>query len=91
MTVAEVVPQTSDVLASFRAKTGPRSPTFDSAYPVPFQIERDAGPRRYPLSNRGRERRETSSSLHASFRRRIRIRSPRIRVASAIGSGIPQR
>lgn len=35
--------------------TGPRSPTFDSAYPVPFQLERDAGPRRYLLINRGSE------------------------------------
>ena len=151
MTVAEVLPRTSDVLASFPAMTGPRSPTFDSTYPVPLQIERDADPRRYLLSNRGQEcrdrvtlsllgagvmpataatrevsgcsagaddamrttvgkfrlpnprsilptpesflpvRLETSSSLHASFRRRIRIRSARIRVASAIGSGIPQR
>jgi hypothetical protein len=36
--------------------SGPRSPTFDSAYPVPFRLERDAGPRRYLLTNRGRER-----------------------------------
>jgi hypothetical protein len=35
--------------------TGPRSPTFDSAYPVPFHIERDAGPRRYLLTNNGPE------------------------------------
>ncbi len=35
--------------------TGPRSPSFDSAYPVPFQIVRDAGPRRYLLTNRGGE------------------------------------
>ncbi|MBC7402529.1 MAG: hypothetical protein H7279_05040 [Microbacteriaceae bacterium] len=120
---------------------------------MPFQIERDAGSRRYLLSNRGQQRRDrvtlsllgagvipptaatrevsgcfagaddamrrtvgkfglpnprsilptpesfvpvsrdTSSSLHASFRRRtrIRIRPPRIRVASAIDLGIPQR
>jgi hypothetical protein len=57
-TVAQVLPRTSDVPASFRAMTGPRSPTFDSAYPVPFQIERDSGPRRYLLSNRGQERRD---------------------------------
>jgi voltage-gated potassium channel Kch len=38
--------------------TGPRSPTFDLAYPVPFRLERDAGPRRYLLTNRGRERLE---------------------------------
>jgi hypothetical protein len=36
--------------------TGPRSPAFDFAYPVPFHLERDAGPRRYLLSNSGRER-----------------------------------
>lgn len=36
--------------------SGPRSPTFDSAYPVPFQLERDIGPRRYLLTNRGHER-----------------------------------
>ena len=35
--------------------TGKRFPTFDSAYPVPFHLERDAGPRRYLLTNRGRE------------------------------------
>jgi len=35
--------------------TGPRSPAFDSAYPVPFHLERDAGPRRYLLTNRGGE------------------------------------
>jgi hypothetical protein len=35
--------------------TGPRSPRFDLAYPVPFRIERDAGPRRYLLTNRGQE------------------------------------
>ena len=56
MKAAEVMPQPSDVLASFRAMTGPRSPTFDSAYPVPFHLKRDAGPRRYLLSNRGCER-----------------------------------
>lgn len=55
MTVVEVVPRPSDVLASFRAMTGPRSPTFDCAYPVPFHLERDAGPRRYLLSNRSSE------------------------------------
>ncbi len=41
--------------------TGPRSPRFDSAssgsaYPVPFRIDRDGGPRRYLLTNRGTER-----------------------------------
>jgi hypothetical protein len=55
MTVAQVLPRPSDVLASFRAMTGPRSPAFDSAYPVPFSIQRDAGPRRYLLSNRSSE------------------------------------
>lgn len=35
--------------------TGPRSPFFDSAYPVPFRIERDSGPRRYVLTNSGPE------------------------------------
>ncbi len=35
--------------------TGPRSPAFDSAYPVPFRIERDTGPRRYLLTNGGPE------------------------------------
>ncbi|MET4781789.1 hypothetical protein [Glaciihabitans sp. UYNi722] len=35
--------------------TGPRSPSFDSAYPVPFHVERDAGPRKYLLTNRGSE------------------------------------
>jgi hypothetical protein len=33
--------------------TGPRSPNTD--YPVPFRLERDAGPRRYRLINGGRE------------------------------------
>jgi hypothetical protein len=37
------------------AMTGPRSPTFDVAYLVPFRIDRDAGPRRYLLTNRGAE------------------------------------
>ena len=32
-----------------------RFSTFDSAYLVPFRLERDAGPRRYLLTNRGRE------------------------------------
>jgi hypothetical protein len=54
--VAQAVPRPSDVLASFRAMPGPRSPAFDSAYPVPFHLERDAGPRRYLLTNRGSER-----------------------------------
>jgi hypothetical protein len=36
--------------------SGPRSPLPSSAYPVPFAIERDAGPRRYVLTNRGPER-----------------------------------
>ncbi len=36
--------------------TGPRSPYFDSAYPVPFRIRRDAGPHRYVLTNDGPER-----------------------------------
>ena len=35
--------------------TGPRFSTFGSAYPVPFRLERDAGPRRYLLINRGSE------------------------------------
>jgi hypothetical protein len=35
--------------------TGPRSPRFDFSYPVPFQLERDCGPRRYLLVNRGVE------------------------------------
>ena len=35
--------------------TGPRSPYFDPAYSVPFSVERDAGPRRYLLTNQGRE------------------------------------
>jgi len=35
--------------------TGPRSPIVDSAYPVPFHLERDSGPRRYVLTNRGTE------------------------------------
>ncbi|HEY8912899.1 hypothetical protein [Lacisediminihabitans sp.] len=35
--------------------TGPRSPIFDSSYPVPFHVERDSGPRRYRLTNRGSE------------------------------------
>jgi hypothetical protein len=34
----------------------PVSPAFDSTYPVPFHLERDAGPRRYLLTNRGSER-----------------------------------
>jgi len=38
--------------------TGPRSLTFDSTYPMPLQIERDAGSRRYLLSNRGQQRRD---------------------------------
>jgi hypothetical protein len=33
--------------------TCPRSPGAD--YPVPFRLERDAGPRRYRLTNSGRE------------------------------------
>ncbi len=37
--------------------TGPRSALPDpAAYPVPFEIERDAGPRRYLLRNTGPER-----------------------------------
>lgn len=35
--------------------TGPRSPAFDFAYPVPFLLERDAGPRKYLLTNGGGE------------------------------------
>lgn len=35
--------------------TGPRSPCFEFAYPVPFQLHRDIGPRRYLLTNRGSE------------------------------------
>ena len=35
--------------------TGPRTPTVNFAYPVPFQFERDTGPRRYLLTNRGNE------------------------------------
>lgn len=35
--------------------TGPRSPFLNSAYPVPFRIERDSGPRRYVLINSGPE------------------------------------
>lgn len=35
--------------------TGPRSSRFDSAYPVPFRLERDLGPRRYLLTNEGQE------------------------------------
>ncbi len=35
--------------------TRPGFTTFDSAYLVPFHLERDAGPRRYLLTNRGRE------------------------------------
>ncbi len=42
-------------VGSFQAMTGPRFSTFDSAYLVPFHLERDAGPRRYLLTNRGRE------------------------------------
>ena len=38
-----------------RAMTGPRSPCFEFAYPVPFQLHRDIGPRRYLLTNRGSE------------------------------------
>jgi hypothetical protein len=36
--------------------TGPRALSPDSSYPVPFVVERDAGPRRYVLTNAGRER-----------------------------------
>ncbi len=36
--------------------TGPRSTPPDPAYPVPFVVERDAGPRRYVLTNGGGER-----------------------------------
>ena len=36
--------------------TGPRSTPPDSAYPVPFAVERDAGPRRYVITNAGGER-----------------------------------
>jgi hypothetical protein len=36
--------------------TGPRSPYSESAYPVPFDLQRDAGPRRYVLTNGGSER-----------------------------------
>ena len=35
--------------------TGPRPSPFDSAYPVPFRLERDLGPRRYMLTNEGQE------------------------------------
>jgi hypothetical protein len=35
--------------------TGPRSHTADPAYAVPFRIERDTGPRRYLITNRGAE------------------------------------
>jgi hypothetical protein len=38
--------------------TGPRSTPPDSAYPVPFAVERDSGPRRYVITNRGQERLE---------------------------------
>lgn len=38
--------------------TGSRFPTFDTAYPVPFRLERDTAPRRYLLTNRGSERLE---------------------------------
>lgn len=31
--------------------TGPRSPLTDRPYAVPFRIDRDAGPRRYLLTN----------------------------------------
>jgi hypothetical protein len=36
--------------------TGPRSFSPDNSYPVPFVVERDAGPRRYVLTNAGGER-----------------------------------
>jgi hypothetical protein len=36
--------------------TGPRSTPSDPAYPVPFVVERDAGPRRYLITNASRER-----------------------------------
>lgn len=54
--VAQALPRPSEVLAGFRAMPGPRSPAFDSAYPVPFHLERATGPRRYLLTNRGNER-----------------------------------
>jgi hypothetical protein len=31
--------------------TSPRSSRYDQAYPVPFRMERDTGPRRYHLTN----------------------------------------
>jgi hypothetical protein len=34
------------------------SDTTDPAYPVPFVVERDSGPRRYVITNTGRERLE---------------------------------
>ncbi|MES2171534.1 MAG: hypothetical protein V4479_12565 [Actinomycetota bacterium] len=37
---------------------GPRSTPPDPAYPVPFAVERDAGPRRYVITNTGPERLE---------------------------------
>jgi hypothetical protein len=36
--------------------TPPDSPYSDSAYPVPFSIQRDTAPRRYLVTNNGPER-----------------------------------
>lgn len=36
--------------------TPPDSPYSNSAYAVPFRIERDTAPRRYLITNQGRER-----------------------------------
>src|ERR1700712_5139312 len=49
--------------------TGPRSTPPDPAYPVPFAVERDVGPRRYVITNRGSERLDgiTTSLLGAGL------------------------